>query len=46
VQRTHGYDVTPDGSRFVMVLEEGRPNRLPAVVVLNWLQRLGEQVGR
>ncbi len=45
-QRTHGYDVTPDGSRFVMVLEEGRPNRLPAVVVLNWLQRLGEQVGR
>ncbi len=45
-QRTHGYDVAPDGSRFVMVLEEGRPNRLPAVVVLNWLQRLGEQVGR
>ncbi len=45
-QRTHGYDVTADGARFAMVLQEPRPDRLPVVVVLNWRQVLREQFGR
>jgi hypothetical protein len=34
------YDVSPDGERFVMVLETETPETMKVVVVLNWLEEL------
>ena len=42
--RTYGYDVTPDGSRFLMVVPIERPGAQPTVVVLNWLAQLRAKV--
>jgi dipeptidyl aminopeptidase/acylaminoacyl peptidase len=38
--RTLAYDVTPDGSRFLLVIPEQAPHAQPTVVVLDWLQEL------
>jgi serine/threonine-protein kinase len=38
---TVGYDVAPDGSRFLLVLPVERPGARATTVVLNWLDRLG-----
>jgi serine/threonine-protein kinase len=43
--RTHSYDVTPDGSRFLVVKRVERPNTQPLVVVLNWRPDLGRPAG-
>lgn len=40
----YGYDVTPDGQRFVMIASNRSASRL--VVVVNWLEELRERVGR
>jgi serine/threonine-protein kinase len=42
--RTRGYDVTPDGSRFLMVAPVDDPEALPTVVVINWLDELKRKV--
>ncbi len=44
--RTIGYDVTPDGSRFLLVTPIERPDALPTTVVLNWLDELKAKVKR
>jgi serine/threonine-protein kinase len=44
--RTLGYDVTPDGSRFLMVTPIERPGAQPTVVILNWLDELTRRVRR
>jgi len=44
--RTLGYDVSPDGMRFLMVVPVARPDAQPNVVVLNWLDELRERVPR
>ncbi len=44
--RTRGYDVTPDGSQFLLVVPIERPDALPTVVVLNWLEELKRKVPR
>lgn len=46
INRTLGYDVAPDGSRFLMVTPVERPGALPVVVVLNWLDELRARVPR
>ena len=38
--RTHGYDVTADGSQFLLAIPIPRPDALPNVVTLNWLDDL------
>ena len=38
--RTVGYDVTPDGSRFLLVTPIERPRATPNVVVINWFEEL------
>jgi len=38
--RTMGYDVTPDGERFVLIIPEERPEAMPVRVVLNWFDEL------
>jgi Tol biopolymer transport system component len=43
--RTHSYDVTPDGARFLVVKRVESPNTLPLVVVLNWRPDLGRSAG-
>jgi hypothetical protein len=43
---TFGYDVTSDGSRFVMAVPIARPEAQPFVVVLNWLDELKAKVAR
>jgi Tol biopolymer transport system component len=40
------YDVTPDGSRFLMIVAQRRPEALPVVVVTNWIRSLGQGRGR
>jgi len=45
-QPTEGYDVTPDGSRFVLVEPVERRDAAPTVVVLNWLEELKRKVPR
>ncbi len=45
-RRTVGYDVTPDGSRFLMVVPVERPGAQPIVVRLNWLAELKRKVPR
>lgn len=37
---TAGYDVTPDGSRFVLVIPVDQPGARSTTVVLHWLDRL------
>ncbi|MHB1068967.1 MAG: protein kinase domain-containing protein [Gemmatimonadaceae bacterium] len=41
-----GYDVLPDGSRFLVVVPIDRPDALPTTVVLNWLDELKAKVKR
>jgi Tol biopolymer transport system component len=41
---TIGYDVTPDGSRFLLAIPEERPEATPVVVVLNWFEELRRRV--
>lgn len=43
---TVGYDVTPDGSRFLMALPVERPDAQFVVVVVNWLEALRKRVPR
>ncbi|MFO0459270.1 MAG: protein kinase domain-containing protein [Burkholderiales bacterium] len=40
------YDVTPDGSRFLMIVAQRRPEALPVVVVTHWTRSLGQGRGR
>jgi Tol biopolymer transport system component len=42
--RTLGYDVTPDGSRFVLIVPVERPEAQPMIVVLHWLNELKVKV--
>lgn len=42
--RTRGYDVTPDGSRFLVVTPVERLGAAPMVVVMNWFQDLNKRV--
>jgi serine/threonine-protein kinase len=44
--RTTGYDVTPDGSQFLLVIPIERPDAQPTVVVLNWVEELRRRVPR
>ncbi len=44
--RTVGYDVTPDGSRFLLVEPVDRPGGLPNVVITNWVEELRRKVPR
>lgn len=44
--RTIGYDVSPDGSRFLLVTPVERPEATPNVVVLNWASGLSRPVPR
>jgi serine/threonine-protein kinase len=44
--RTVGYDVTPDGSQFLMVTPVNRPEAQPVVVIVNWLAELRKKVPR
>jgi Tol biopolymer transport system component len=46
VESTYGYDVTPDGSQFVLVEPVARPNAQPTVVVLNWFAELKRKAPR
>jgi dipeptidyl aminopeptidase/acylaminoacyl peptidase len=43
---TVGYDVTPDGSQFLMALPVERPNAQFVVVVVNWLDALRKRAPR
>lgn len=43
---TLGYDVTPDGNRFLMAAPVMRPEVQPFVVVLNWFDDLKAKVGQ
>jgi hypothetical protein len=40
------YDVTPDGSRFLMIRPLERPGTQPVVVALNWFPELARMAGR
>jgi Tol biopolymer transport system component len=44
--RTIGYDVSPDGSQFLMVTPVERVGSQPVVVVINWLDELKKKVPR
>ncbi len=44
--RTRGYDVTPDGSRFLMISPLFRARAGEVVVVTNWLDELRKKVGK
>ena len=41
---THGYDVTPDGTRFLLLKRMERPAALPLIVTLNWRPALPQRV--
>ncbi|HUF66767.1 MAG TPA: protein kinase [Gemmatimonadaceae bacterium] len=41
-----GYDVTPDGSRFLLAVRVPRPEAQPVVVVLNWFEELKARTTR
>jgi Tol biopolymer transport system component len=41
-----GYDVTPDGSRFLMVKTVDRPGALPILVITNFFEELRRKVGQ
>ncbi len=40
--RTHSYDVTPGGDRFLVLKRVERPGAQPLVVVLNWRPDMGQ----
>jgi hypothetical protein len=42
----HGYDVTADGGRFLMVRVDPRPEALPILVITNFFEELRKKVGR
>lgn len=44
--RTVGYDVTPDGARFLLVAPIDRLEATPNVVVLNWFDELRRRAAR
>jgi hypothetical protein len=44
--RTTGYDVTADGSQFLMVEPVERPEVLPVRVILGWRAELVKKVPR
>ncbi len=44
--RTVGYDVTPDGSRFLLIGPIERPGVIPNTVVTNWFEELNRKVPR
>jgi serine/threonine-protein kinase len=44
--RTVGYDVTPDGSRFLVVEPVVHPGALPVAVITHWLPELRRAVRR
>jgi serine/threonine-protein kinase len=44
--RTAGYDVTPDGERFLLVAPVQRPEALPTVVITRWTEELLRKVPR
>jgi hypothetical protein len=44
--RTVGYDVAPDGSRFLLVTPIERLEATPNVVVLNWFDELRRRAPR
>jgi eukaryotic-like serine/threonine-protein kinase len=43
--RSYGYDVTPDGSRFLLVTPIERPEATPTHVILNWFGELQRKAG-
>jgi len=45
-QQTRGFDVTPDGSRFVMVRVDRRPEALPILVTMGFNRILKEKAER
>jgi serine/threonine-protein kinase len=46
IEEVHEYDVTPDGDRLLMVKPVDRPDALPVVIVLNWLEELQAKVSQ
>jgi serine/threonine-protein kinase len=44
--RTTGYDITPDGSQFLMIEPIERPEALPTRVLLGWREELMRRVPR
>jgi Tol biopolymer transport system component len=44
--RTVGYDVTPDGSRFLLVTPVQRADAQPTVVIVNWIAELRAKMPR
>ncbi|WP_411279238.1 protein kinase domain-containing protein [Gemmatimonas sp.] len=44
--RTTGYDVTPDGSEFLMIESVEQPGALPTRVILGWREELMRRVPR
>jgi eukaryotic-like serine/threonine-protein kinase len=42
--RTRGYDVTPDGQRFLLVTPVERPGTAPITVITNWTDELKERL--
>jgi serine/threonine-protein kinase len=45
-ERTVGYDVAADGSKFLLVIPVPRPAALPNIVVTNWFDELSRKVPR
>ncbi len=43
-KQSYGYDVTPDGSRFLLVTPIPRPDVQPTHVIVNWTHRLQEKM--
>ncbi|WKW11391.1 protein kinase [Pseudogemmatithrix spongiicola] len=44
--RTRGYDVTPDGQRFLLIRPIDRPGAAPNVVITNWTDELRKKLPR
>jgi serine/threonine-protein kinase len=44
--RTRGYDVTPDGQRFLLVTPIDQPGAAPNVVITNWTEELKTRLPR
>jgi len=44
--RTTGYDVTPDGSQFLMIEPVEKPGALPTRVILRWREELMRRIPR
>jgi hypothetical protein len=43
---SHSYDVTPDGSRFLMVKTPPESAPRQVYIVLNWLEEMKQRVGQ